>query len=106
MSTWCVMEVGGLLIDFGSGKILDYLPGSRYQQSRLNSLHTHHHREQRQGIYKALERSIPIVVPAHELHLFADAENFRRNRRVFHLYYVRNDFNTLTENVPSASVLP
>jgi glyoxylase-like metal-dependent hydrolase (beta-lactamase superfamily II) len=44
-------------------------------------------------------------VPAHERHLFADAENFWRNRRVFHLYYVRNDFNTLTEDVPVAAVL-
>ena len=94
----------GLLIDFGSGKILDYLPGLGI--SKVDSiLHTHHHRDQCQGDYKAVERSIPIVVPAHELHLFADAENFWRNRRVFHLYYVRNDFNTLTENIPAASVL-
>jgi glyoxylase-like metal-dependent hydrolase (beta-lactamase superfamily II) len=94
----------GLLIDFGSGKILDYLPGLGISKVDW-ILHTHHHREQCQGDYKAVERSIPIVVPAHELHLFADAENFWRNRRVFHLYYVRNDFNTLTENVPVASVL-
>ena len=94
----------GLLIDFGSGKILDYLPGLGI--SKIDwILHTHHHRDQCQGDYRAVERSIPIVVPAHELHLFADAENFWRNRRVFHLYYVRNDFNTLTENVPVASVL-
>jgi glyoxylase-like metal-dependent hydrolase (beta-lactamase superfamily II) len=94
----------GLLIDFGSGKILDYLPGLGI--SRVNwILHTHHHRDQCQGDYKAVERSIPVAVPAHERHLFADAENFWRNRRVFHLYYVRNDFNTITENIPVASVL-
>ena len=52
-----------------------------------------------------MERSIPIAVPAHEQHYFVDAENFWRNRRVFHLYYVRNDFNTLTENIPVAQVL-
>jgi glyoxylase-like metal-dependent hydrolase (beta-lactamase superfamily II) len=44
-------------------------------------------------------------VPAHERHLFADAQNFWRNRRVFHLYYVRNDFNTITENIPVAKAL-
>jgi hypothetical protein len=44
-------------------------------------------------------------VSVYECHLFADAENFWRNRRVFHLYYVRNDFNTLTEDVPVAGVL-
>jgi glyoxylase-like metal-dependent hydrolase (beta-lactamase superfamily II) len=94
----------GLLIDFGSGSILKYLPGLGI--SKIDwILHTHHHRDQCQGDYKAVERSIPIVVPAHERHLFADAENFWRNRRVFHLYYVRNDFNTMTENIPVASLL-
>jgi glyoxylase-like metal-dependent hydrolase (beta-lactamase superfamily II) len=94
----------GILIDFGSGKILDYLPGLGISKIEW-VLHTHHHRDQCQGDYKAVERSIPIAVPAHERHLFADAENFWRNRRVFHLYYVRNDFNTITENIPVASVL-
>jgi glyoxylase-like metal-dependent hydrolase (beta-lactamase superfamily II) len=94
----------GLLIDFGSGKILDYLPQLGITQIDW-ILHTHHHRDQCQGDYKAAERSIPIAVPAHEQHLFADAENFWRNRRVFHLYYVRNDFNTITENIPVANVL-
>ena len=63
-------------------------------------LHTHHHRDQCQGDPRAVEREIPIAVPAHERNLFADAENFWRNRRVFHLYYVRNDFNTITRNIP------
>src|SRR3990172_8953722 len=94
----------GLLIDFGSGKILDFLP--QLGVSGIDwILHTHHHRDQCQGDYKAVERSIPIAVPAHERHLFSDAENFWRNRRVFHLYYVRNDFNTITENIPAANVL-
>ncbi|MEW5976897.1 MAG: MBL fold metallo-hydrolase [Acidobacteriota bacterium] len=93
-----------LLIDFGSGNILKYLSGLGISKVEW-ILHTHHHRDQCQGDYKAVERSIPIAVPAHELHLFADAENFWRNRRVFHLYYVRNDFNTMTENIPVASVL-
>lgn len=93
-----------LLIDFGSGKILDYLPGLGITKIDW-ILHTHHHRDQCQGDYRAVERQIPIAVPAHERHLFADAENFWRNRRVFHMYYVRNDFNTITENIPVASVL-
>ena len=44
-------------------------------------------------------------MPAHERHLFADAENFWRNRRIYHLYYVRNDFNTITRNIPVARPL-
>jgi glyoxylase-like metal-dependent hydrolase (beta-lactamase superfamily II) len=93
-----------VLIDFGSGKILDHLPGLGITQVDW-ILHTHHHRDQCQGDWKAAARRIPIAVPAHEKHLFADARNFWRNRRVFHLYYVRNDFNTLTEDIPVASAL-
>lgn len=93
-----------VLIDFASGKVLDHL-----RPLGINKidwiLHTHHHRDQCQGDYKAVERRIPIAAPAHERHLFADAENFWRNRRVFHLYYVRNDFNTITENIPIARSL-
>ncbi|MFN7937929.1 MAG: MBL fold metallo-hydrolase [Bryobacteraceae bacterium] len=93
-----------VLIDFGSGKVLDHLGAAGITQIDW-ILHTHHHREQCQGDYKAVERNIPIAVPAHERHLFEDAENFWRNRRVFHLYYVRNDFNTITENIPVARSL-
>ena len=89
----------GLLIDFGSGKILDFLAPLGITGIDW-VLHTHHHRDQCQGDLRAAERSIPIAVPAHEKHLFADAENFWRNRRVFHLYYMRNDFNTVTRNIP------
>ncbi|MCC6390994.1 MAG: MBL fold metallo-hydrolase, partial [Bryobacterales bacterium] len=93
-----------VLIDFGSGKILDHLRGLGITQVDW-ILHTHHHRDQCQGDYKAVERKIPIGAPAHERHLFEDAENFWRNRRVFHLYYVRNDFNTITEDIPVAKPL-
>ncbi len=88
-----------MLIDFGSGKILDHLAALGVTKIDW-VLHTHHHRDQCQGDKKAAARGIPIAVPAHEKHLFADARNFWRNRRIFHLYYVRNDFNTLTDNVP------
>ncbi len=94
----------GVLIDFGSGKILDHLRDLGVAKVDW-ILHTHHHRDQCQGDWKAAERRIPIAVPAHEMHLFADAQNFWRNRRVFHLYYVRNDFNTITENIAVAKRL-
>jgi glyoxylase-like metal-dependent hydrolase (beta-lactamase superfamily II) len=93
-----------VLIDFGSGKVLDHLAGIGVTRVDF-ILHTHHHRDQCQGDHLAAARGIPIAVPAHERHLFADAENFWRNRRIFHLYYVRNDFNTLTRNVPVARSL-
>jgi glyoxylase-like metal-dependent hydrolase (beta-lactamase superfamily II) len=93
-----------VLIDFGSGKVLDHLRDLGISKVDW-ILHTHHHRDQCQGDWKAAERSIPVAVPAHERHLFADARNFWRNRRVFHLYYVRNDFNTITEDIPVARPL-
>ncbi|MBZ5543263.1 MAG: MBL fold metallo-hydrolase [Acidobacteriia bacterium] len=93
-----------LLIDFGSGHILKLL--GQIGVTKVDAiLHTHHHRDQCQGDARAVAERIPIHVPAHERYLFEDAENFWRNRRVFHLYYVRNDFFTLTRNVPVAGVL-
>jgi len=93
-----------VLIDFGSGKILDHLASIGVSKVDF-VLHTHHHRDQCQGDHKANAKGIPVAVPAHEKHLFADAENFWRNRRVYHLYYVRNDFNTLTRNVRVARTM-
>ena len=52
-----------VLIDFGSGKILDHL--RELGISKVDwILHTHHHRDQCQGDHKAVERGIPIAVPA------------------------------------------
>jgi glyoxylase-like metal-dependent hydrolase (beta-lactamase superfamily II) len=94
----------GVLIDFGSGKILDYL--AECGVSKIDYiLHTHHHRDQAQGDLLAKERGIPIAVPAHERHLFEDAERFWANRRIFDLYQVRNDFFSLTFNIPVSKLL-
>jgi glyoxylase-like metal-dependent hydrolase (beta-lactamase superfamily II) len=94
-----------VLIDFGSGKLLDYLPQLGVTQVDW-VLHTHHHRDQCQGDHLAVERKIPIAVPAYEHHLFADVENFWRNRRVYHEgYETRNDYYSLTASVPVAAKL-
>ena len=93
-----------LLIDFGSGHVLSLL--GQIGVSRVEAiLHTHHHRDQAQGDARAAAERIPIMVPEHERYLFEDAENFWRNRRIFELYYVKNDFFTLTQDVPVAGVL-
>jgi glyoxylase-like metal-dependent hydrolase (beta-lactamase superfamily II) len=93
-----------LLVDFGSGHVLTLL--GQIGVTQVDAiLHTHHHRDQCQGDARAVAERIPVHVPEHERHLFEDAENFWRNRRVFHLYYVRNDFFTLSHNVPVAAGL-
>ena len=94
----------GLLIDFGSGKILDFLPDLHISGIDW-ILHTHHHRDQAQGDGRAAVQRIPIAVPAHERQYFEAAENFWRNRRIFELYHVKNDFFSLTRNVPVAASL-
>lgn len=94
----------GLLIDFGSGKILDFL--GELGVSRIDwILHTHHHRDQAQGDFLAVHQRIPIAVPEHERQFFEAAENFWRNRRIFELYDVKNDFFSLTKNVPVTALL-
>lgn len=93
-----------LLIDFGSGAILNHLSGLGITSIDW-ILHTHHHRDQAQGDHLAAEHRISIAVPVHERQYFESVENFWRNRRIFELYYVRNDFFSLTRNVSVAAVL-
>ncbi len=94
----------GVLVDFGSGMMLKHLPGLGIAQIDW-ILHTHFHRDQAQGDSLAVAEGIPIAVPAHERHFFQDAERLWNNRRVFELYEVRNDFFSLTQNVPVAASL-
>ncbi|HEX2514350.1 MAG TPA: MBL fold metallo-hydrolase [Chloroflexota bacterium] len=93
-----------VLIDFGDGACLDRL--GEIGVSRVDwILHTHHHRDQAQGDHRAVARGIPLAVPAHERRLFDDVESFWKQRRIAHLYYVRNTYLTLTESVPVAREL-
>ncbi len=94
-----------VLIDFGSGKVLDHLRDLGISNIDW-ILHTHHHRDQCQGDRLATHAQDPDRrAGARAYNLFADAENFWRNRRVFHLYYMRNDFNTVTQNIPVGRTL-
>ena len=94
----------GLLIDFGSGRILDFVP--ELGVSHVDwILHTHFHRDQAQGDPLAVAHRIPIAVPEQEREFFESAENFWRNRRIFEMYEVRNDFFCLTKNVPVTALL-
>lgn len=96
----------GILIDFGAGRILDYLAPLGISQVD-GILHTHHHRDQCQGDHLAVDRKIPIAVPEFEHHLFCDVENFWRNRRFYHEgYETRNDYFTLIESIPAAARIP
>ena len=93
----------GLLIDFGSGKILDYLQ-PRNQSGGLDSAHPPSSRSMPGGLQGGRTLDPNRRARARTAFLCRSPE-LRRNRRVFHLYYVRNDFNTITENIPVANVL-
>ena len=93
-----------LLIDFGSGKVLDHLGEIGVIQVDW-ILHTHHHRDQCQGDHLANERGIPIAVPAQERCYFDEVEVFWGSRQIYDIYDVRNTFFTLAQSVRTTQVL-
>jgi glyoxylase-like metal-dependent hydrolase (beta-lactamase superfamily II) len=93
-----------LLIDFGTGRILRLL-GQIGVTEVSAILHTHYHRDQCQGDFRAVAERIPIHVPEQERSFFDDTENLWLNRKIFHLFGSNNDFFSLTQNVPVSGVL-
>src|SRR5262245_60215953 len=67
----------GLLIDFGSGAILEHLDEAGVTGIEW-VLHTHHHRDQCQGDHLLEARGVPIAVPEREAGLFAETDAFWR----------------------------
>ena len=93
-----------MLIDFGSGLVLDELGDLGISQVDW-ILHTHHHRDQCQGDAIANERKIPIAVPAHEQPYFEEVEVFWKSRQIYNIYDMRQSFFTLSQSVRTARVL-
>src|SRR5262245_37056719 len=84
----------GLLIDFGSGGVLDHLHEAGVREVEW-VLHTHHHRDQCQGDPILDERGIPIAVPEREMALFVEADAFWRLKRIYDNYDVSSIGHTL-----------
>ncbi|MFN8526633.1 MAG: MBL fold metallo-hydrolase [Chloroflexota bacterium] len=91
----------GILIDFGSGEILDHLEEIGVREIEA-VYHTHHHRDQCQGDDKLADRGIPIGVPEREAAQFAETEAFWRLKRIYHNYDVSSVGNSLPRPVPVA----
>ena len=87
-----------ILVDFGTGAVLDALNEVGIETVDA-VLHTHHHRDQCQGDRILNERGIPIVVPAREAGYFEDVETFWRQRQLLANYDLQSDFYTLRESV-------
>ena len=89
----------GLLIDAGSGAVLDHLHEAGVKRIEW-VLHTHHHRDQCWGTPRVRTQGARVAVPEYERHLFDQAELFWQTRRVFDNYDDRNTFFTAAENIP------
>lgn len=88
-----------LLIDFGSGSVLDRLPELGIDRV-AGVLVTHHHRDQVQGLARAAAAGIPIWVPPVERELIEDVEAHWQARQLDDDYDLRDDRFALRESVP------
>lgn len=93
-----------VLVDFGSGDVLDHLEsiGVRRVQAILM---THHHRDQGQGLLQAVEAGIPIYVPHIEQDLFQQVDAHWQAREIVNNYNMRQDRFSLLQSVPIAGTL-
>ncbi|MFX1281933.1 MAG: MBL fold metallo-hydrolase, partial [Promethearchaeota archaeon] len=94
-----VHENRAILIDFGSGEILKFLPNLNVDKIDY-ILHTHYHRDQCFGDNIGLEQGIKIGGPKREKKLFNDAENFWKTKSYYDIYFFKPTFFTSTYNIP------
>ena len=87
-----------LLIDAGSGGVLDHLADIGVEQIEW-VLHTHHHRDQCQGDPRLLEHGAQIAVPAREAAMFEKVDSFWRMRSTFDDYDTSSLWNSLAAPV-------
>lgn len=101
-----VLKTGGkaVLIDFGSGAVLDEL-ASIGVDNVTDVLMTHHHRDQGQGLGLAIAAGARVWVPHHEQDLFAQVDLHWHGRGIYNNYNVRQDKFSLLEPIPIAGTL-
>ncbi|MCC7450551.1 MAG: MBL fold metallo-hydrolase, partial [Anaerolineae bacterium] len=93
-----------VLIDFGSGDVLDELPALNVERV-TDILLTHHHRDQGQGLQRAVDVGINIWVPHMEQELFTDVAAHWQGRALYNNYDVRQDRFSLLESIPITGTL-
>ena len=97
--------VHGVLIDFGSGDVLDHLDELGLQDI-TDVLMTHHHRDQAQGLPRAVAAGIRVWVPPVEQDLFHSVDEHWQAREIRLDYNTRQDRFSLLGSVPVTGVLP
>src|SRR5688572_8704077 len=79
-----------VLVDFGNGDALDHL-GEIGVERVTDVLMTHHHRDQVQGLARAVEAGIRIWVPHTEQDLFQNIDAHWQSREIYNNYNNRQD---------------
>ncbi len=93
-----------ILIDFGSGDILDHL--DEFGVDRVTDvLVTHHHRDVTQGLARARDAGIRIWVPPSERNLVERVDDHWLARPIDNMYDLREDRFSLLEPVPVDGVV-
>ncbi|MFG6493051.1 MBL fold metallo-hydrolase [Microbacterium sp. P03] len=98
-------ERDAVAIDFGSGTALDEIAGLGIR-SITDVLMTHHHRDQGQGLPRAVAHGARIHVPPVEVELFDRVEEMWQTRQLDNDYNLRQDRFSLLESVPVHATVP
>ena len=100
-----VRDREAVLIDFGDGTVLEHL--AELGADRVTDvLLTHHHRDQAQGLPKAVAHGARIWVPPSERELFDAVDAHWQQRAIYNYYDVRQDRFSLLESVPVTGTVP
>ncbi len=96
--------VHAVLVDFGSGDVLEELPEVGVERA-TDLLVTHHHRDQVQGLSRAVAAGIRIWVPLVEQDLVSGVEQHWQARELDNSYNNRQDRFSLLESMPITGTL-
>ncbi|MCU1490171.1 MAG: fold metallo-hydrolase [Acidimicrobiaceae bacterium] len=88
-----------VLIDFGRGDVLDHLDELGIDEV-TDVLVTHHHRDQVQGLDRAVRAGARVWIPPLERELIAEADRHWQRRQVDNDYDLRQDRFSLLHSVP------
>jgi glyoxylase-like metal-dependent hydrolase (beta-lactamase superfamily II) len=93
-----------VLIDFGDGSVLDRLDEAGVHRV-TDILMTHHHRDQGQGLHRAVAAGARIWVPHTEQDLFHSVDVHWQAREIYNSYNNREDRFSLLASVPVEGTL-